>query len=174
MKVAERVGFIGVGAMGRPMAARIAAAGFPLLLLDADPQKAGAIAAELGAAWSSNGAELARGSDLIVTMLPTSAIVAQVLDGPDGALAGLQPGSVVIEMSSGVPAETKALAARVAEAGGTLIDAPVSGGVPRAATGELAIMAGGDPAAIDRAEPLLRAMGTTILRTGPVGSAHAM
>ena len=170
----DRVGFIGIGAMGRPMAARLAQAGFALSILDADTQLAGAVAAELGGNWARTGAELARECGLIVTMLPTSAIVAEVLGGAEGVLAGLQKGAVLVEMSSGVPAETKALAARVAEAGGTLIDAPVSGGVPRARTGELAIMAGGEPQAIDRAEPLLRAMGTSIMRTGPVGSAHAM
>ena len=169
-----RVGFIGIGAMGRPMAGRVAGAGFQLSLLDKDAQLAGAVAAELGAAWSGSGAELARNSDLIVTMLPTSGIVAAVLDGAEGVLAGLQPGTVLIEMSSGVPSETQALATRVAEAGGVLIDAPVSGGVARAKTGELAIMVGGDPAAIDKAEKLLRSMGSTITRTGAVGSAHAM
>ncbi len=170
----DPIGFIGIGAMGRPMAARVAGAGYPLAVQDADGQRAGAVAAELGATWAASGAELARGAELVVTMLPTSGIVAQVLDGPEGVLAGLRPGAVVIEMSSGVPAETRLLAERVAAAGGTLIDAPVSGGVPRARTGELAIMVGGDPRAIDRAEPLLRSMGATIMRTGPVGSAHAM
>ena len=170
----DPIGFIGIGAMGRPMAARVAGAGYPLAVQDADGQRAGAVAAELGATWAASGAELARGAELVVTMLPTSGIVAQVLDGPEGVLAGLRPGAVVIEMSSGVPAETRLRAERVAAAGGTLIDAPVSGGVPRARTGELAIMVGGDPRAIDRAEPLLRSMGATIMRTGPVGSAHAM
>ena len=168
------VGFIGLGAMGRPMAARVAGAGFRLRLLDADMQRAGAVAAELDGEAPPNAATLARASDLVVTMLPTSAIVATVLDGPAGVLAGLKPGTVLIDMTSGSPTETKALAARVAEAGGTLIDAPVSGGVPRARSGELSIMVGGDPAAIDRAELLLRSMGTTITRTGAVGSAHAM
>ena len=170
----EAVGFIGIGAMGRPMAARVAGAGFQLTVLDSDVQRAGAVAAELGGGWAATGAELARQSDLVVTMLPTSAIVAQVLDGPEGVLAGLRPGAIVIEMSSGAPAETRILAERVAAAGGTLIDAPVSGGVPRARSGELSIMVGGDPAAIARADPLLRSMGTSITRTGPVGSAHAM
>ena len=170
----DRVGFIGIGAMGHPMAARLAGAGFPLTLLDADAGRANAVAAELCATSVATGAELARGADVIVTMLPTSATVASVLAGPDGVLAGMRPGMLLLEMSSGAPAETQALAALVAESGGTLVDAPVSGGVPRARTGELAIMAGGDAAAIDRADPLLRAMGTSIMRTGAVGSAHAM
>ena len=165
------VGIIGVGAMGRPMAARIAGAGFPLSILDADAHRAGAVAAELGAAWAASGEELARASDLIVTMLPTSDAVGKALDS---VLQGLRPGAVVIEMSSGAPAATRLLAERVAAAGGTLIDAPVSGGVPRAITGELAIMVGGSDEAYARAEPLLRSMGTNLVRTGPVGSAHAM
>lgn len=165
------IGFVGLGAMGRPMAARVAAAGYPLLVLDSDAQRAGAVAAEIGAGWAADLAELARASDLVVTMLPTSAIVERVLDQ---ALPALRPGAIVVDMTSGSPAETQRLAARVAEAGATLIDAPVSGGVPRARTGELSIMVGGDPAAIDRAETLLRTMGTTLMRTGGVGSAHAM
>jgi 3-hydroxyisobutyrate dehydrogenase len=168
------VGFVGLGAMGRPMAARVAGAGFPLAVLDRDSQRAGAVAAETGATWSATGRELAAASDVVITILPTSAAVGDALGGPDGVLAGLRPGSLVIDMTSGVPTETRALAALVAAAGGTLIDAPVSGGVPRARTGELAIMVGGDPAAIARADPVLRSMGTSIMRTGDVGSAHAM
>jgi 3-hydroxyisobutyrate dehydrogenase len=166
------VGFIGIGAMGRPMAARLAQAGFGLTLLDADHGRAAAAAAAIGALVAADGAALAGAAEIVVTMLPTSAIVAEVLGA--GVLTGLRPGTVVVEMSSGAPAATQALAVRVADAGGVLIDAPVSGGVKRAETGELAIMVGGDAGAIDRAEPLLRSMGTTITRIGPVGSAHAM
>ena len=166
-----QVGFIGVGAMGRPMAARAARAGFGLTLLDADAGRAEEVAAVLGARVAEDGAALAGEAEMIVTMLPTSAIVGIVLDG---VLPSLRPGTVLVEMSSGAPAATRALAARVARAGGVLIDAPVSGGVKRAETGELAIMVGGEDAAIDRAMPLLRSMGTTITRIGPVGSAHAM
>ena len=168
------VGFIGLGAMGRPMSARVAGAGYALQVLDQDGQRAGAIAAEIGAGWAADAAALARGCDLVVTMLPTSGVVEQVLGGAEGVLAGLRPGAVVIDMTSGSPGDTKRLAVLVAAAGGTLIDAPVSGGVPRARTGELAIMVGGDAAAIDRAEPLLRTMGASIMRTGGVGTAHAM
>jgi 3-hydroxyisobutyrate dehydrogenase len=116
----------------------------------------------------------AQGNDVVITMLPTSAIVAEVLRGPEGVLAGLKRGALVLEMSSGVPATTQQLAAEVAEAHGMLVDAPVSGGVARAVTGELAIMAGGAAEAVDRAEPVLKAMGAQILRTGGVGTAHAM
>jgi 3-hydroxyisobutyrate dehydrogenase len=95
-------------------------------------------------------------------------------DGDDTVLAGMRPGMVIMEMSSGVPTVTQELAERVASLGGHMIDAPVSGGVPRARSGELAIMAGGDPAVIERVMPVLRAMGTQVLRTGAVGSGQAM
>jgi 3-hydroxyisobutyrate dehydrogenase len=168
------IGFIGLGAMGEPMAARIAAAGFRLTVHDADAARTQRIAAAIGAGAARTPAEAAAASDILVTMLPSSAVVETVLDGPDGALAGLASGSLVVEMSSGVPDTTRLLAGRAAERGIALIDAPVSGGVARAKTGELAIMAGGDAAAIDRAQPLLEAMGSSVIRTGVIGSAHAM
>lgn len=169
-----RVGFIGLGAMGSEMSARLAAAGFPLTLLDSDHARRDALAAQLGATAATDPREVAERSDLVITMLPSSAIVATVLRGDRGVLAGLAAGAVVAEMSSGVPAMTKTFAAEAATRGGVLIDAPVSGGVPRAKTGTLAIMAGGDAAAIARAEPALQSMGSSITRTGAVGSAHAM
>jgi 3-hydroxyisobutyrate dehydrogenase len=111
----------------------------------------------------------------VITMLPTSAIVEHVLaKGEDTVLAGMKPGTVVVEMSSGVPSVTQVLAERVMELGGHMIDAPVSGGVPRAKTGELAIMVGGDSAIIDSVMSVLSAMGTSVLRTGAVGSGQAM
>ena len=168
------IGFIGIGAMGLPMCARLSKAGFKLIMFDADRTRAEAGAVALGATVAASAKALAEACDVIITMLPTSRIVASVLDGDTGVLAGLKPGAIVIEMSSGVPTETKALAELVAARGGVLIDAPVSGGVPRAKTGDLAIIVGGDDAAIAKAEPVLKAMGTSILKTGPVGSAHAM
>lgn len=169
-----RVGVIGVGSMGWPMAARLAQAGHAVQVYDAAPGQAARFAAEVGGKAAATCRSLAEASELIITMLPTSAIVEQVLQGEDGVLAGLRPGSVVIEMSSGVPAHTQRLAAAVAAAGGELADAPVSGGVPRARTGELAIMFGGPAATLARVRPVLAAMGTSILHTGAVGSAHAM
>ena len=168
------IGFIGLGRMGRPMAARLAAAGHSLTVNDAAP----AAVADFLEAHPSRRAETPRevgqASDIVITMLPTSAVVAEVLQGPDGLLAGTAPGALIIEMSSGEPSATQALAAQAAQAGPVMIDAPVSGGVARAVTGELAIMVGGDDEAFARAEPILRAMGTTLLRTGAVGTAHAM
>ncbi len=169
-----RIGFIGLGAMGEPMAARLAAAGFALSVNDADAARTSRVAAATGATAAASPAELAANSDILVTMLPSSAVVSAVLEGPSGAFAGLARGSLIVDMSSGVPEMTRTLSEAAAAKGIAMIDAPVSGGVSRAKTGDLAIMAGGDAAAIDRAEPVLKAMGSSIIRTGPIGSAHAM
>lgn len=168
------VGFVGLGAMGRPMAARIAAAGWPLRVLDADAARTKAAAAEIGADPAATARDLAAACSVIVLMLPSSAVVAAVLEGEAGLLAGLRPGTLVLDMTSGEPARTHEFAERVAASGGVLVDAPVSGGVPRARTGELAIMLGGSDEAASRAETLLRCVGSTVTRTGAVGSAHAM
>ncbi|MFO1106039.1 MAG: NAD(P)-dependent oxidoreductase [Amaricoccus sp.] len=169
------LGFIGLGAMGEPMAARLAAAGYALTVTDADAARTARVAEATGATAAATPAAVAAASDILVTMLPSSAIVEAVLAGETGVLARLRPGALVLEMSSGVPDATRRLAERVVAAGGALLDAPVSGGVGRARTGELAIMVGGgDDADFARAAPVLEAMGTTITRTGPVGSAHAM
>jgi 3-hydroxyisobutyrate dehydrogenase len=170
-----RVGFIGVGNMGWPMAACLVRAGFRVQVNDSRREVANNFVQQIGGDAPDSLRLLAAESDVVVTMLPTSAIVSHVLGGgDDNVLAGLRPGAIVIEMSSGVPSMTQELAQRVHELGGHLIDAPVSGGVPRAKTGQLAIMAGGDAATIDRAMPVLSAMGSSVLRTGAVGSGQAM
>ncbi len=174
MQETPRIGFIGLGAMGEPMVARLTAAGYALTVYDADAARTARVAAAVGARAAATPKDTASTSDILVTMLPSSAIVEKVLEGDDGALAGLAEGALIVDMSSGVPDITRTLAGKVAELRIAMIDAPVSGGVSRARTGELAIMAGGDAAAIDRAEPVLKAMGTSIVRTGPIGSAHAM
>ena len=169
------VGFIGVGNMGWPMAACLARAGFPLLINDSRREVAQNFVQQIGGTAPDSLRQLAAGSDVIVTILPTSAILRTVLEeGDDNLLSGMKPGTLLIDMTSGVPSVTQLLARRVAELGGVLIDAPVSGGVPRAKTGQLAIMAGGDPAAIERAMPVLSAMGSQVLRCGDVGAGQAM
>lgn len=170
----ERAGLIGIGSMGWPMAARLAQAGYAVTVYDAVPGQADRFAQEVGGQAAAACAALAAQSDIVFTMLPTSAIVEQVLSGEQGVLAGLQPGSVVVDMSSGVPAHTQRLAQAVAAAGSQMVDAPVSGGVPRARSGELAIMFGGPAATLERVRPALSAMGTSITAVGEVGSAHAM
>jgi len=170
-----QVGFVGVGNMGWPMAACLVRAGYSVHVNDARCEVANNFVQQIGGSAPDTLRQLAGASDVVVTMLPTSAIVQQVLSGgDDNVLASMRPGTVVIEMSSGVPSVTQELAEHVRALGGHLIDAPVSGGVPRAKTGELAIMVGGDTAVIDRVMPALSAMGTSVLRTGAVGSGQAM
>jgi 3-hydroxyisobutyrate dehydrogenase len=174
MSAKPNIGFVGVGSMGWPMAALLHKAGYPLQIIDASADRAKAFAKEIGGTVAASNRALAAASDIIITILPTSAIVQAVLEGPEGVLAGLRKDAVVVEMSSGVPTITRTLAEQVAVAGAHMVDAPVSGGVPRAKTGELAIMFGGSEAILERIRPVLSCMGTSITRTGDVGSAHAM
>ncbi len=169
------VGFVGVGSMGWPMAACLVRAGFTVHVNDSRREVANNFVQQVGGDAPDSRRAMAATSDVVVTMLPTSAIVREVLaEGDDSVLAGMRPGTVVIEMSSGVPTVTQELAERVTALGGQMIDAPVSGGVPRAKTGQLAIMVGGEAAIIDSVMPVLAAMGSTVLRTGAIGSGQAM
>ncbi|MDO9499422.1 NAD(P)-dependent oxidoreductase [Falsiroseomonas sp.] len=166
-----RIGFIGIGSMGWPMARRLIEAGFSVIVQDAVPGRATDFASRHGGTAADTAAQAADGADAIITMLPTSRDVAAVLAA---IRPSLKRGAVVVEMSSGEPSATRALAADLAALGVAMVDAPVSGGVARAETGELAIMTGGEAAALDRVDPLLRAMGTTITRCGDIGAGQAM
>ncbi len=175
MSTLPQIGFVGVGNMGWPMAACLLRGGYQVQVSDHRRVQADNFVQQVGGFAPDSVAQLAAGCEVVITMLPTSANVADVVaDGADTLLAGLKPGSLVIDMTSGQPAVTQALAARVAAAGSRMIDAPVSGGVSRAKTGELAIMVGGDPADIERARPVLNAIGTSILVCGGVGAGQAM
>ena len=167
------VGFIGLGAMGAPMAANLATSGVRMLVHDADPGRSTEIARQTGAR-AADLAEVARDAEVVITMLPSSDVVEAVLTGSDGMLSSLRPGALILDMSSSDPMRTRALGVDVARAGGRLVDAPVSGGVSRAVSGDLAIMVGGDPEHVAAAQPLLAAMGSSVVRTGELGSAHAM
>ncbi|MGJ4910021.1 NAD(P)-dependent oxidoreductase [Bradyrhizobium sp. SZCCHNS3002] len=171
MSAPQRVLFVGIGNMGWPMAARLLGAGFAVAVNDAVPGRAEDFVRQVGGTLAADLAVAAGQADVVITMLPTSKHVA---DAVAALRAGLKQDHILIDMSSGAPAATQAIAADLAPLGVTMLDAPVSGGVPRAVTGELAIMAGGDAAALDRVEPLLRAMGTTIHRIGGLGSGQAM
>jgi 3-hydroxyisobutyrate dehydrogenase len=161
--------------MGRPMARNLAAAGYELVVRDADAGLQERVAAELGAVAAGEPTAF-RDVDAVVTMLPTGQVVREVLLEWDGGLAeALQPGTVVIDMSSSDPPGTRELGAALARYEVSLVDAPVSGGVPKAESGTLAIMVGGDDQdAVARATPLLEALGERLFRTGPLGSGHAM
>ncbi len=174
-RMGPNIGFVGIGNMGWPMAACLADAGYSLIVADARRVTADNFVQQVGGRVADSLAGLAAASDVIITMLPTSGNVSSVLaDGVDNLLVGLRPGTVVIDMTSGQPAITRKLAERVAAAGGILIYAPVSGGVSRAKTGQLAIMVGGDAEVLERVRPVLAAMGTSILPCGGVGAGQAM
>jgi 3-hydroxyisobutyrate dehydrogenase len=170
------VGFIGIGNMGRPMAANLANGGYRVIAYDADQQRAAQFAADHNAASAATLAELGTRVDAIVTMLPTGKEVrACLLETEGGALAANLPqGAIVIDMSSADPVGTRALHADLAARGLALIDAPVSGGVVRATDGTLAVMIGGEPAAIAQAKPVLSRMGTRLFEVGGPGNGHAM
>ena len=171
-----KVGFIGIGVMGWPMSANLIKGGHEVTVFDVDPARAAQFAREVGGRAAASLAEAAD-NEVVVTMLPTSKIVRQaLLDDEDGGFAkAIKPGLVVVDMSSSEPRETQALGPELARRGAVLIDAPVSGAVPRAVTGTLAIMIGGeDEAAIEKVSPLLLSMGERLFRTGPLGSGHAM
>lgn len=167
----QRVGFIGIGNMGWPMAARLAAEKFHIVAFDTVHQRAQDFCKQFGGTAAKDAAETARAADAIITILPTSKHVAEVAEQMRGAL---RPGTLVIDMSSGIPSVTRAISRRLEADGIVMIDAPVSGGVSRAKTGELTIMVGAEKSVFERAEPLLRAMGTTITHVGPVGAGQAM
>lgn len=159
------LGFIGLGMMGAPMAGNLVAKGQPLATFDA------AGTALAGAETVADAAALAQRAETIILMLPDSPAVAAVLAALEPAL---RPGALVIDMGSSQPAETRRWGERLAARGCGLVDAPVSGSVVKARAGTLAIMAGGAAADVDRAEPVLALMGEAVIRTGPLGSAHAM
>jgi 3-hydroxyisobutyrate dehydrogenase len=167
----ERVAFIGLGRMGWPMARRLGEAGFAVSVHDAAPGRAAEFAGAHGATAAPDVAACVAGAGAVITMLPTSREVREVIAA---ARPNLAPGAVVVEMSSGEPLATRAMAEDLAPLGVAMVDAPVSGGVARAEDGTLAIMTGGDAAALERVEPLLRAMGGAITRCGDVGAGQAM
>ena len=154
----ERIGFIGLGVMGRPMAGHLLAKGYPLTVHSRSRGPVEALVAA-GAREAQTPADVARQSDVIITMLPDTPDVESALTGPGGVLEGIQKGALVIDMSSISPVAAKALAARVAAAGATMLDAPVSGGEIGAINAALSIMAGGSRAAFDRARPIFECMG---------------
>ena len=173
MPEAAGIGFIGLGMMGLPMASRLVAAGYRVNGSDLSDAQLETFAARGGASARSP-AEAARSVQFLVTMLPNADIVGDALFGKGDAARALSPGAMVIDMSSSAPMKTRALGARLQEIGVALIDAPVSGGVARAEKGSLAIMAGGEAADVERARPVLGALGSRIFHTGPLGSGHAM
>jgi len=154
----EHIGFIGLGVMGRPMAGHLLAAGHRLTVHNRSRAPVDDLVSA-GAQAGASAADVARQSDVVITMLPDTPDVESVIAGPGGVLEGLRSGAVVIDMSSISPAATRALAARVAAAGATMLDAPVSGGEIGAKNATLSVMVGGDSTAFERVRPILARMG---------------
>lgn len=170
--MAEIVGFIGLGVMGRPMASHLLTKGHRLIVHSRSRGPVDELAAK-GAAPASSPAEVARQASVVITMLPDTPDVELVLAGPHGVLAGLRPGATVIDMSSISPVAARQLATRVAAAGGAMLDAPVSGGEIGAINATLSIMVGGDPAHFENALSVLRLLGKNIvLQGGPGAGQH--
>jgi 3-hydroxyisobutyrate dehydrogenase len=163
------VGFVGLGRMGTPMAGRLAAGGVVVRAFDSSAAALAGLGDTVTAVGSA--AEVAEGASVVILMLPDSGVVESVVDG--GLLAALEPGTLLVDMSSSEPLRTRALAARVADAGATLVDAPVSGGVAGARAATMSIMIGADAATAGRLEPLFALMGRP-RRVGDVGAGHAL
>jgi 3-hydroxyisobutyrate dehydrogenase len=172
-----RVGFVGIGHMGRPMAKNIVASGYAVSVYDADQARAARFATEHGSTAAASPEALGRASDLVITMLPAGSDVRDVVlgTGRGGVAATLTRGGVVVDMSSSDPVGTRELGRELVARGIALIDAPVSGLVPRAESGTLTIMIGADDeAAFAVAEPVLKRLGERLIRVGSLGAGHAM
>ena len=167
------VGFVGLGAMGYPMAAHLARRG-PLTVWNRTATRAAAFAAETGARIAPTPRALAADVEVAITCLPSSGEVEALLDGPDGLLAGLRAGGLLIDCTSGDPASSRRIAGRVAERGVAFADAPVSGGTNGAVAAALSVMVGADAATFARAQPILAAFGKRIEHVGPVGAGDAL
>lgn len=165
-----KIGFIGLGNMGRPMAARLATAGFPVTLWNRTPGRAAAVDGTVAASPQA----LAAASDVVITMLADGAAVRAVLSGPDGALAAARPGTIVIDMSTIGPQAARDLAAEATSHDVTFLDAPVSGSVALAEQGTLSAMVGGPPDAVERARPVLATLTKAQFHLGPAGAGAAM
>lgn len=175
----KTIGFVGIGAMGTPMAGHLARAGYSLLVYDLDPSHTRAFAASRPCRIATSLDEVGRAADLVITMLPDGNIVRRVLCGArdsfrDCVASGLKRGAIVIDMSSSSPVGTRELSPLLEKRGLRLIDAPVSGGVKRAVSGELAIMVGGDGGLLEVCRPILEKMGKQIFHAGPLGAGHAI
>lgn len=165
-----KIAFIGLGAMGRPMAQWLISQGFDLRVSDVNP----ALADIFGSAWAASPAEAAQGADVVLTMLPNGKIVRDVLLGSGGVAGVLSKGAIVVDTSSSDAVDTAALGEELAPLGIALIDAPVSGGVAMAGQGKLALMVGGtDDAAFEKVQPILDALSGRLLRVGKLGAGHA-
>ena len=168
------VAFLGLGAIGRPMAKRVAAAGLGLVVWNRTAGRAREFAAETGARQAATPAEAACDAEVVITCLPTSPDVESLLDGDDGLLHGMRVGATLVDCTSGDPATSQRIARRLAERGVDYLDAPVSGGVVGAEKGALTVMVGGDEAVLARVRPVLETFGQKIVHCGAIGTGDAL
>lgn len=167
------VAFLGLGAIGAPMARHLASR-YRLAVWNRTSSRAEAFAREFGARAARTPADAARDAEVVITCLPTSREVQALLNGEDGLLAAMASGSVLVDCTSGDPATSRQIAARLAPRGVGFVDAPVSGGVSGAEKGKLAVMCGGETETFERVRPVLEAFGEKIVPCGPVGAGHAV
>jgi 3-hydroxyisobutyrate dehydrogenase len=165
-----RYGFIGLGSLGRQLAGSLLAAGFELTVNDLDQAAAAELVAK-GARWAADPQAVAEASDAVVTCLPSPTVSMRVLAGPRGILAGLKPGSSWIEMSTNGEEEVLKMAALCADKGVHMLECPVTGGVHRAASGQITVIVGGDETVFAQHRPALGAMGGQIFHVGALGKA---
>lgn len=173
LEAPARISFVGLGNMGLPMARNLIRAGYTVTGTDLSADARNAFSA-MGGKVAASPEEQALDADILITMLPTGKIVRDILLQDPGLSTFLTKGSIVIDMSSSSPIDTKQLQGELENRGLALVDAPVSGGVAKAEDGTLAIMVGGDTNLVERIRPVLDAMGGSIIHTGETGTAHAM
>lgn len=166
-----KVGFIGLGIMGKPMAKNLLKAGYELVVCDRHKESMEELAS-CGAETASNGKELAEKCEAVITMVQNSPQVRAAVLGPDGVAEGAKEGTVLIDMSSIDPTESKAIGAELAKKGIEMLDAPVSGGEPKAIDGTLSVMAGGKKELFDKYYDLMMAMAGSVVYVGELGSGN--
>ena len=172
--MADAVGFIGLGIMGRPMAKNLMEAGYELVVHNRSPEKAEELAEEGDATAAGSPREVAEACDIVITMLPDSPDVEAVVAGEDGVLEGIRDGALLVDMSTISPVVTEELSGKVRERGGSMLDAPVSGGDVGAIGGTLSIMVGGSEEDFERARPLFDVMGKVATHVGPTGAGQVV
>ena len=166
-----KVGFIGLGIMGKPMSKNLIKAGYELTVFDLNKDAVAEVVA-CGAKAADNGAAVAAASDVVITMVPNSPHVKAAVMGPGGVLEGAKPGLILVDMSSIAPLASQEIEKACAEKGVLMIDAPVSGGEPKAIDGTLSIMVGGDKAVFDKVYDMLLVMGASAVHCGDIGAGN--
>ena len=171
--VSRRIGFIGLGIMGRGMVANLLGAGFPVRVWNRTASRMGPLV-EAGAEGGKDPADVASGSEIVITCVSDTPDVEEVILGERGVISGVRSGSLVVDMSTISPSVTRDVGERLGEEGVAMLDAPISGGSEGAANGTLSIMVGGAGDQVERAMPAFRAMGKTITHVGPIGAGQTV